>query len=31
MGYWWKGNRFQGKVEVEKMAPEVQTRLKKNE
>jgi hypothetical protein len=23
MSYWWKGNRFQGEVEVEKMAPEV--------
>lgn len=31
MGYWWKGNRFQGNVEVEKMDPEVQRRLKKNE
>jgi hypothetical protein len=30
MSYWWKGNRFQGNVEVEKMAPEVQARIKKN-
>ena len=31
MSYWWKGNRFQGNVEVEKMAPEVKARIKKNE
>jgi hypothetical protein len=30
MSYWWKGNRFQGNVEVEKMVPEVQARVKKN-
>jgi hypothetical protein len=23
MGYWWRGNRFQGNAEVDKMAPEV--------
>ena len=31
MGYWWKGNRFQGNVEVDKMAPEVKARIKRNE
>ena len=29
MSYWWKGNRFQGDVEVEKMAPEVLAKKKK--
>jgi hypothetical protein len=31
MRYWWRGNRFQGTVEVDKMAPEVKARIKKNE
>ena len=31
MRYWWKGNRFQGAAEVEKMAPEVKARIKRNE
>ena len=27
MSYWWKGNRFQGNVDVEKMVPDVKARI----